>query len=138
MTLQFAEKAAQFVENNERLLDTRTGGYGYKYDNKPYQQKGIFIIILLLLFYILFIYFYLFIFIYLFLFIYFYLFIFIYFFFLFISFSYYLFLFFICSFSLFTVTVNNLLKNHFHSIIIPKLLFRVTSNALPHFNVTKK
>lgn len=37
LSQQFADKAAQFVENNERLLDTRTGGYGYKYDQK--QQK---------------------------------------------------------------------------------------------------
>eukprot|EP01118_Nematostelium_gracile_P018099 TRINITY_DN7921_c0_g1_i2.p1 TRINITY_DN7921_c0_g1~~TRINITY_DN7921_c0_g1_i2.p1 ORF type:complete len:930 (+),score=337.49 TRINITY_DN7921_c0_g1_i2:271-2790(+) len=34
---QFAEKAATFVENNERLLDSRMGNYGYKYD--PKQQK---------------------------------------------------------------------------------------------------
>lgn len=31
LALQFAEKAAVFVENNERLLDNRTGGYGYGY-----------------------------------------------------------------------------------------------------------
>jgi translation initiation factor 3 subunit C len=30
LALQFAEKAAQFVETNERMLDTRTGSYGYK------------------------------------------------------------------------------------------------------------
>merc|ERR1719158_1049745 len=32
LALQFAEKAATFVENNEKLLDVRTGGYGFKYD----------------------------------------------------------------------------------------------------------
>jgi len=34
LALQFAEKAAVFVENNEKLLDVRTGGYGFKYDKK--------------------------------------------------------------------------------------------------------
>jgi translation initiation factor 3 subunit C len=34
LALQFADKAATFVENNEKLLDFRTGGYGFKYDNK--------------------------------------------------------------------------------------------------------
>jgi len=38
LSLQFADKVAQFVENNERLLDTRTGGYGYKNDQQK-QQK---------------------------------------------------------------------------------------------------
>ncbi len=38
LSLQFADKVAQFVENNERLLDTRTGGYGYKADQQK-QQK---------------------------------------------------------------------------------------------------
>jgi len=33
LALQFAEKAATFVESNERLLDTRTG-FGYKFDHK--------------------------------------------------------------------------------------------------------
>ena len=33
LALQFAEKAAVFVENNERLLDSRLGGYGFKYDS---------------------------------------------------------------------------------------------------------
>eukprot|EP00656_Telonema_subtile_P020405 TRINITY_DN2152_c0_g1_i1.p1 TRINITY_DN2152_c0_g1~~TRINITY_DN2152_c0_g1_i1.p1 ORF type:complete len:416 (-),score=116.58 TRINITY_DN2152_c0_g1_i1:197-1444(-) len=32
LALQFADKAATFVENNEKLLDVRTGGYGFKYD----------------------------------------------------------------------------------------------------------
>lgn len=32
LALQFAEKTAQFVETNERVLDTRTGSYGYKAD----------------------------------------------------------------------------------------------------------
>jgi len=32
LALQFAEKAAQFVETNERVLDTRTGSYVYKSD----------------------------------------------------------------------------------------------------------
>jgi len=41
LAMQFAEKAATFVENNERLLDTRTGGYiyGYKYDTKPQTKE---------------------------------------------------------------------------------------------------
>lgn len=42
LALQFAEKAAVFVENNERLLDSKTGGYLYnKEGNKPGQgQQG--------------------------------------------------------------------------------------------------
>merc|ERR1711865_270904 len=32
LALQFAEKVSTFVENNEKLLDIRTGGYGFKYD----------------------------------------------------------------------------------------------------------
>jgi len=32
LALQFAEKVAQFVETNERVLDMRTGSYGYKAD----------------------------------------------------------------------------------------------------------
>jgi len=36
LALQFAEKAGTFVENNERILDVRTGGYGYKFEQlKP-------------------------------------------------------------------------------------------------------
>lgn len=37
LALQFAEKAAVFVENNERLLDSKTGGYLY---NKEQGGKG--------------------------------------------------------------------------------------------------
>ena len=33
LALQFADKTAQFVETNERVLDSRTGSYGYKQDN---------------------------------------------------------------------------------------------------------
>merc|ERR1711865_981330 len=41
LALQFAEKASTFVENNEKLLDVRTGGYGFKYDkNKEGNDKG--------------------------------------------------------------------------------------------------
>jgi len=32
LALQFADKASLFVEQNERLLDSRTGSYGYKND----------------------------------------------------------------------------------------------------------
>ena len=52
LALQFAEKTAQFVETNERLL-TRTGSYGYKADGgygdrrdgyrrerRPWVEKG--------------------------------------------------------------------------------------------------
>jgi translation initiation factor 3 subunit C len=40
LALQFAEKASTFVENNEKLLDVRTGGYGFKYDkNKEGNDK---------------------------------------------------------------------------------------------------
>jgi len=38
LALQYAEKAANFVESNERLLDSRTGGYGYK-DDWPKQNN---------------------------------------------------------------------------------------------------
>eukprot|EP00965_Chrysotila_dentata_P090181 2976461-Pleurochrysis_carterae.AAC.1 len=30
LALQFADKCCQLVEANERILDSRTGGYGYK------------------------------------------------------------------------------------------------------------
>jgi len=40
LAVQFSEKAAMFVENNERLLDSKTGGYGYKFDNKPPENWG--------------------------------------------------------------------------------------------------
>jgi len=43
LALQFAEKAAVFVENNERLLDTRTGGYGYgkaEASKLPTKERG--------------------------------------------------------------------------------------------------
>jgi len=39
LALQFAEKANTFVENNEKLLDFRTGGYGFKYDNKDRKER---------------------------------------------------------------------------------------------------
>jgi len=43
LSLQLAEKAAAFVENNERMLDSRTGAYPYKLDaadgQKSRQQK---------------------------------------------------------------------------------------------------
>ena len=39
LALQFAEKASQFVETNERLLDTRTGSYGFKGDG-GYGDRG--------------------------------------------------------------------------------------------------
>lgn len=40
LAMQFADRAAAFVENNERLLDSRMGGYsGYKFDQKTVQQK---------------------------------------------------------------------------------------------------
>jgi translation initiation factor 3 subunit C len=38
LALQFAEKASLFVEQNERLLDSRTGSYGYK--NESSAPKG--------------------------------------------------------------------------------------------------
>jgi len=38
LALQFAEKAATFVESNERLLDTRTG-FGYKFDYKQGKER---------------------------------------------------------------------------------------------------
>ena len=34
LALNFADKASTFVENNEKLLDFRTGGYGFKYEGK--------------------------------------------------------------------------------------------------------
>jgi len=39
LAMQFAEKAATFVENNERILDSRMGGYGYKFEAKPQQKE---------------------------------------------------------------------------------------------------
>eukprot|EP00124_Ichthyophonus_hoferi_P003121 Ihof_evm3s253 gene=Ihof_evmTU3s253 len=39
LALQFAEKGAQLVESNERTLDWRTGGYGYK-DNQRTDKTG--------------------------------------------------------------------------------------------------
>merc|ERR1711998_371805 len=39
LALQFADKANTFVENNEKLLDFRTGGYGFKYDNKDKRER---------------------------------------------------------------------------------------------------
>lgn len=43
LALQFAEKANTFVENNEKLLDFRTGGYGFKYDkekrDRPWEDR---------------------------------------------------------------------------------------------------
>merc|ERR1711865_1136004 len=39
LALQFADKANTFVENNEKLLDFRTGGYGFKYDNKEKRDR---------------------------------------------------------------------------------------------------
>jgi translation initiation factor 3 subunit C len=38
LALQFADKASQFVENNERLLDVRTGSYGYTKGEGQKQQ----------------------------------------------------------------------------------------------------
>jgi len=49
MALQFSEKTAIMVENNERLLDTKTNGYGFKdphkrfipnYQKQPYIKKN--------------------------------------------------------------------------------------------------
>lgn len=40
LALQFAEKAHTFVENNEKLLDFRTGGYGFKYDKENKRGGG--------------------------------------------------------------------------------------------------
>merc|ERR1711976_805237 len=39
MALQFAEKAVNLVDANERLLDTTSGTYGYK-DNDHYNPDG--------------------------------------------------------------------------------------------------
>mmetsp|Transcript_10651 Transcript_10651/g.24731 ORF Transcript_10651/g.24731 Transcript_10651/m.24731 type:complete len:911 (-) Transcript_10651:2-2734(-) len=35
LCLQLSDRASNLVESNERLLDARTGGYGYKFDMKP-------------------------------------------------------------------------------------------------------
>merc|ERR1719331_2556369 len=40
LALQFADKAAQFVEANERTLDSRTGSYGYKQDSGYDRERG--------------------------------------------------------------------------------------------------
>jgi len=39
LALQFADKCAQLVEANERILDSRTGSYGYKFDERRDQQR---------------------------------------------------------------------------------------------------
>jgi len=39
LALQFAEKVGTSVENNERILDVRTGAYGFKYETAK-AQKG--------------------------------------------------------------------------------------------------
>eukprot|EP01116_Phalansterium_solitarium_P004436 TRINITY_DN1543_c0_g1_i2.p1 TRINITY_DN1543_c0_g1~~TRINITY_DN1543_c0_g1_i2.p1 ORF type:complete len:954 (+),score=408.35 TRINITY_DN1543_c0_g1_i2:149-3010(+) len=39
LALQFAEKAALLVENNERLMEMRSGNYGYRFDAKNQQQR---------------------------------------------------------------------------------------------------
>jgi len=40
LALQFAEKAALLVENNERLLEMKSGNYGFnRFDNKPGQNR---------------------------------------------------------------------------------------------------
>ncbi|CAM9877855.1 unnamed protein product, partial [Phaeothamnion confervicola] len=40
LALQFADKAATLVESNERLLDARTGGYGYRDDKNWGRRSG--------------------------------------------------------------------------------------------------
>ena len=40
LALQFADKTAQLVETNERVLDSRTGSYGYKADNWQDRRDG--------------------------------------------------------------------------------------------------
>jgi len=40
LALQFADKTAQLVETNERVLDSRTGSYGYKADNWQDRRGG--------------------------------------------------------------------------------------------------
>ena len=40
LALQFADKVGMFVETNERLLDSKGGGYGYKDDFRPVYQGG--------------------------------------------------------------------------------------------------
>jgi len=39
LALQLAEKASAFVENNERMLDSRTGAYSYKLDGADGQKQ---------------------------------------------------------------------------------------------------
>merc|ERR1719335_262041 len=39
LALQLADRGAQAVESNERLVDQKTGGYGFK-DDSMRQQKG--------------------------------------------------------------------------------------------------
>lgn len=40
LALQFADKAAAFVENNERMLDTHVGIYKFERDAKVPQKEG--------------------------------------------------------------------------------------------------
>ncbi|KAL6079701.1 Eukaryotic translation initiation factor 3 subunit C [Balamuthia mandrillaris] len=40
LALQFADKASMFVESNERLMDARTGGYGYSKQEGGKQEGG--------------------------------------------------------------------------------------------------
>ena len=40
LALQFADKTSQFVETNERVLDSRTGSYGYKQDRENWNDRG--------------------------------------------------------------------------------------------------
>jgi translation initiation factor 3 subunit C len=39
LALQFAERAATFVENNERLFDARTGGHAFADNDKEKQRE---------------------------------------------------------------------------------------------------